>query len=356
MLYAVVLAGGSGTRLWPQSRRGRPKQFLSLDGQSTLLQATVRRVAPLIAPERVLIATGADYVDLVRAQLPDLPASSLLVEPVGRGTAACIGLAALALQRRDPAAIMAVLSADHVIHDAAGLCAALRFAADLAAQGHLVTIGITPQTPSTAYGYIRQGAPIAAQEDWQAYQVAAFVEKPDAARAALYVAQGDYLWNAGIFVWQAATIWQQIQQHCPALGAGLQRIAADWDTPQAAASLARLFPELPALPIDIAVMERTARAVVIPAALGWSDVGDWAALGELLPRDAAGNGVLGRHLGLDTHNTLVVGDGRLIATIGVRDLVVIDTPDALLICPRDRTQEVRVLVAQLAVSPYHHVL
>ena len=352
-MYALVLAGGSGTRLWPYSRSKQPKQFLSLDGRATMLQATVDRVRSIIPAERVYVATGAAYADMAAEQLPDVPRENILVEPTGRGTAPCIGLAALHLRRRDPDAVMAVLSADHSVTHADRLCQALMFGAALAHQGRLVTLGIEPTAPSTGYGYIRRGALIEQTEGAAAYAVDGFVEKPNADRARAYLERGDYLWNAGMFVWRAERILEELAAHRPALAGALSLIDAAIGTVHEQAVLEAVWRDIENVAIDVAVMERTAHAVVIPAALGWSDVGDWASLADILPRDERGNSVIGAHIGVDTHNSLIYGDGRVVATIGVEDLVIVDTHDVLLICPRERAQEVKALVAQLRERHEH---
>lgn len=346
-MYALILAGGSGTRLWPYSRSDRPKQFLSLDGGTTMLQATVERTLPIIRPERVYVATGEAYADLVAEQLPEVPRENILVEPAGRGTAPCIGLAALHLRRRDPDAVMAVLSADHRIEDAAGLCAALAAGERAARQGFLVTLGITPDEPSTGYGYIRRGELLADDGAWRVFRVGAFAEKPGAEQARAYLAGGDYLWNAGMFVWRADRILAELAAHRPQVAGPLALIEAALGGPLERAILRAVWPRIENVAIDVAVMERTGRAVVIPADLGWSDVGDWAALADALGRDEHGNAVVGASVGLGTRNSLIYGGERVIATLGVSDLLIVDTPDALLICSREHAQDVKALVAQV---------
>jgi mannose-1-phosphate guanylyltransferase len=343
-MYALILAGGCGTRLWPYSRDRQPKQFLSLSGERTMLQATVERVRPLIPLQRVFVATGAAYVDMVAQQLPELPRDNILAEPFGRGTAPCIGLAALSLRSRDPDAVMAVLSADHRIERADQFRATLANGAKLAQQGHLVTIGIQPSAPSAAYGYIRRGAALDHQGRMEAYQVEAFAEKPDEARARAYLASGDYLWNAGMFVWRADRILEELALHWPQLSEALIAIDAAKDMPdqQLAAWAA-----IESAPIDVAVMERTDRAVVIPCDLGWSDVGDWAALADTLPVDEYGNAVIGTHINLNTYDSLIYSGRRVVATIGVTELVIVDMDDVLLVCSRSRTQDVKAIVAQV---------
>ncbi len=346
-LYALILAGGSGTRLWPCSRSERPKQFLALHGERTMLQETVDRVLPLVSPDRIFVATGDCYADLVAEQLPDVPRENILAEPSGRGTAPCIGLAALHMRRRDPGAVMAVLSADHRIEHDAAFCAMLTAGAELAEQGLLVTLGIEPTAPSPAYGYIQRGTTLGTVAGHEAYRVAGFVEKPHIERAREYLATGEYVWNAGMFVWRADRILEEMTEHRPALSAGLRTIECAFDTPAARAVLDAVWPTLANEPIDVAVMEQTKHAAMLPANLGWSDVGDWAALAETLPNDQAGNAVVGSHIGIDTRNTLVFGNGRVIATIGLDDFVIVDTHDVLLICPRQRTQDVKQLVTRL---------
>jgi len=346
-MYALVLAGGSGTRLWPYSRSGKPKQFLSLAGEQTMLQQTVERILPIVPLEQIYIATGEAYTDLVAEQLPGIPRENILAEPSGRGTAPCIGWAALHLRRRDPDAVMAVLSADHCIERGDLFCEILQAGETLAQQGHLVTLGITPTEPSTGYGYIRRSEQIGQHGTHTSYKVAAFVEKPNAALAQAYVASGEYLWNAGMFVWRADRVLEELRNHRPAVADALDNIDITLGTEHEQQALQTIWNTIENVAIDVAVMERTADAAVIPADLGWSDVGDWSALAETLPRDETGNAIVGNHVGLDTHGTLVYGNGRVIATIGLEDFVIVDTHDVLLICPRERTQDVKALVAQV---------
>jgi mannose-1-phosphate guanylyltransferase len=343
-MYALILAGGCGTRLWPYSRDRQPKQFLNLSGERTMLQATVERVRPLIPFERVFVATGAAYVDMVAQQLPEIPRANILAEPVGRGTAPCIGLAALHLHRRDPDAVMVVLSADHQIEHADRFHAAMTGGAELAQQGHLVTLGIQPSAPSTAYGYIRCGTQLGHSSELEAYQVAMFAEKPDEVRARAYLASGDYLWNAGMFVWRADRILEELARNQPALSDALIAIDAANGMPEQQLAA---WAAIEAAPIDVAVMERTDRAVVIPCDLGWSDVGDWAALADTLPVDEYGNAVVGTHINLNTYDSLIYGGRRVVATIGVTELVIVDMDDVLLVCPRSRAQDVKAIVAQV---------
>jgi mannose-1-phosphate guanylyltransferase len=312
-----------------------------------MLQATVERIAPIIPAERIFISTGPAYAELVAEQLPELLRENILIEPAGRGTAPCIGLAALHLRRRHPDAVMAVLSADHRIGDADQLCAALAFGDTLAQQNHLVALGIEPSTPSTAYGYMRRGRLIEQHGSLAAHAVGAFAEKPDPARARDYLARGDYLWNAGIFVWRAERILEELALHRPELAEALACIDQALEMPERPAALRAAWEAIDDLAIDVAVMERTERAVVIPCAFDWSDIGDWATFAELQPVDEYGNAVVGAHVGLNTYDSLIYAGRRVVATIGVTELVIVDTDDALLICPRERAQDVQAIVAHV---------
>ncbi|HYN93232.1 MAG TPA: mannose-1-phosphate guanylyltransferase [Pilimelia sp.] len=356
MLYAVIPAGGSGTRLWPLSRAGHPKFLHALTGTpATLLQATVSRLAPLSGPGRTFVVTGAAHVAAVARQLPELPEENILVEPSPRDSCAAIGLAAAVISRRDPDAIMGSFAADHLIADADGYVEVVRQAALGAAAGHLMTLGITPTRPETGYGYLRCGAPLA---DGPVRRVEAFTEKPAYDVAVDYVESGRYLWNAGMFLWRVEAFLAELARQQPALHAGLTEIAAAWGTDRQDVVLADLWPTLPRISVDYAVMEGAAAAglvATVPGDFGWTDVGDFHTVGDMLPADADGNVVLGAAEGekpgvlLDDCRGLVVvpHSGRLIAALGLRDLIVVDTPDVLLLCPRGRAQAVKRLVDEL---------
>jgi len=358
MLHAVILAGGSGTRLWPLSRTGYPKQFLTLLGTHTLLQQTVLRLGESVPPDRLWIVTGKEQEWVVRSQLSTLPGLSgdtarVLVEPLPKNTAAAVGLAAVHVRRQDPQAVMAVLPADHWIEHQSAFVVLMQSAAGLARQGVLVTLGIVPARPETGYGYIRRGAPFAAPQatllpdGQEAYHVERFVEKPDLLTAQRYLASGTYYWNAGIFLWQASTILEEIAAYLPALHEGLEEIAQCLDSDNAADTLAAVYPRLESVSIDSGVLEKSARLVVVPADIGWSDLGDWTTIHRLSPRDARGNALSPTVFDLESENSFVYSSQRTIATIGLKNTVVVDVEDALLICSNDRVQEVKAVVHQL---------
>ena len=344
-LYALIMAGGSGTRLWPRSRPQHPKQFLDITGDLTMLQEAQVRLVPLIPPERVWVATNQGYVDIVKRQLPVVPVANILGEPAGRGTAAAIGLAAIHLRRREPGAVMVVLTADHLIKDTQTFRSALAAATEVAEDGWLVTLGIRPTYPETGYGYVQRGEPLRAVDGIEAYRVARFAEKPDGATAEQFLRTGEYAWNSGMFIWQVERILGEMEQHMPELYAGLIEIERSLGTPEADRILAQVWPNLPNKTIDYGIMEKAKRVAVLPVEIGWNDVGSWAAVYDVLPHDEHDNAVVGRHLTTGTRGSLVYAPKRLVATFGLEDMIVVDTEDVILIGPRSQSQDVKQLVA-----------
>lgn len=346
--YAVILAGGGGTRLWPRSRRSRPKQFLDLAGEETMLQAAYARIAPILPPERVLVITNVEYTETVQQQLPALPAHNIVGEPAGRGTAPAIGLAAILLQRRDPAAIMAVLTADHLISRQETFRRVLLATARVAATPRrLVTLSITPTFAETGYGYVERGEEVDRVHGFVAYRVQRFTEKPNRQTAERFVASGRYAWNSGMFIWHIDSILDEMARQMPTLRAHLATIAAALGTPDEAAVFAAVWPQIRAETIDFGIMEGARDVVTLPVDIGWNDVGSWAALADELPANEEGNVVHGPHVLIDTHDSFIFSDGRLIATIGLDNMIVVDTRDALLICPRSRAQDVKKVTEAL---------
>jgi mannose-1-phosphate guanylyltransferase len=344
-VFAIIMAGGGGTRLWPASRRRRPKQFLPLlPGGETLLGATVARLTTIAPPERILIVTARGQVDEVRRTAPSVPAANVVVEPQARNTAACIGLGAVEAMRRDPDAILAVLPSDqHILHTDR-FAAALREAVAVARRGLVVTIGIRPDRPETGYGYIEVGAPLDGAEAARA--VARFVEKPDRPTAERYLAAGTYLWNSGMFFFSARRVLAAISTHLPKLGQILDAIAADPARAEA------LYPEAPSTSIDYGVMEKLGpgEVAVVPGDLGWNDVGAWSAVPDLGAPDAQGNVTLGGGdaVTVDARGNLVYATaGRVVTALGVDDLCIVATDDAVLVLPKSRAQDVREIVRAL---------
>jgi len=342
--YVVIMAGGSGTRFWPASRRARPKQFLPIGGTTSLLRQTVERVLPEFDWSRILVVTGQAHAEHARLELPELPVENVLVEPAARNTAACIGWATRVLLARDPDAAACVLPSDHFVSDAALFCrhlkAALRAAREVKT---IVLLGLMPTHPETGYGYIERGEAHGESLGFPLNAVKRFVEKPDRATALGYLSAGTYLWNSGMFVFPANVMDAAISKHLPALASGLDRLASE--------DLGAVYPTLPSTSIDYGVMEKAGNLLVLPANFPWSDVGSWDAAYELHPRDESGNVLLGAALAVGTKNTFVdARSGRTVAIVGLEDVVVVDTPDALLIARRGQSQDVKLVVDALTAA------
>lgn len=351
MLHAMIMAGGGGTRFWPRSRQARPKQFLALGGERTLIQQAIDRIdACALPPARAWVITGAAYVDETRRQLPAVPAAHVVGEPTGRDTAACVGLGAALIARTDPDATILVTPADHVIEPLAEFRRAVHVAEQMADETPeaILTFGIAPTFPSAGYGYIWRGPQHAQRQGVSVYQVQRFLEKPKPDVAERLFASGEYFWNSGIFVWKAATILAALRERKPALHAAVSRIAEAWGSPRGQELLDREYPQIEKTSIDYAVMQDHKPVLVVQAPYRWDDVGSWLALERMRPQDAAGNTVQAEHVGLDTKNCVVVGEpGRLIATIGVSDLLIVQDGDATLVAHRRDEETVKKLVTDL---------
>ena len=354
MLHAVIPAGGSGTRLWPLSRAGNPKFLHPLTGSTlTLLQATVERLAPLAPADQTYVVTGVAHAAAVARQLPELPTENILVEPSPRDSCAAIGLAAAVIALRDPHAVMGSFAADHLVRDHERFIAVLRQAIDGAREGHLMTVGITPTHPETGYGYLECGDVLGGGP---VQRVQEFKEKPSFDIARTYVESGHYLWNPSMFVWQVDVFLRELARQQPELHAGLSTIASAWHTSAREEVLGQVWPTLPKISVDYAVMEGAAAAglvATVPGDFGWNDVGDFHTLGDILPGDEsanvviepASNGEKADVMLLDSTGVVVVPhSGRHVSVLGMHDVIVVDTPDAVLVCPRDRAQEVKKLV------------
>lgn len=343
-MFGVVLAGGSGTRFWPLSREEYPKQLLKIFGNQTLIQATLDRVSDLISPKDLYIVTNPQQTEQIKFQLP-LASPQFISEPVGRNTAAAIGLAAITLRKRNPDGTMVVLSADHLIQNPAALLKALQLADGTAQAGYLVTLGAKPTRPETAYGYIQKGLPI--PDHPSAFAVKRFIEKPGIDLAQEYLERGDTLWNTGIFIWKISTILEEIGRLLPDLIERLQEIERTIGTGEEEETLQRIYPQLSPISIDYSVLEKSDRLAVIPCEMEWEDVGSWNALDEVIPKDADGNIIAGNVVNVGSRDSIIYADKRLVAVVGLKDVVVADTDDATLVCSKEKAQEVKKVVQAL---------
>ena len=349
--YAVIMAGGGGTRLWPVSRRERPKQLLPLLDDKTLFQSTVKRLENFFPPERILVVTVTEQASEMQKQAPEIPLENYLIEPAPRGTASVVGLAAAVLRKRDPDAMMSVLPSDHFIRNRDLFHYLMREAFQVAEKGYLVTLGITPTYPSTGYGYIQQGEALDGEFKYPVYTVKRFIEKPNEETAQQLLRMGDHSWNSGMFIWHAGDILAEIEKQMPQLSDVVSKISEAWDTPQRDEILNSLWYDLKNETVDFGIMEHAEKVAVLPAGgLGWSDVGSWDSLIEVLLPDMNGNiAQNAQHLALDSHNSLIYSNDnqRLVVTIGVDDMVLVDTGDVLLVCKSDQAQKVRDVVEHL---------
>ncbi|MBN1464685.1 mannose-1-phosphate guanylyltransferase [candidate division KSB1 bacterium] len=343
--YAVILAGGVGSRFWPKSRESKPKQYLSLIDEGTLLQNTAARLRGLFTEDSIFVVSNRDQENLLHAQLPWLPNDHVFFEPMGRNTAPAIGLAAIHLIESDPDAHMVVLPADHRITNTQLFLDTLQLAIDFVQddQNALVTFGIKPSYPATGYGYIESGAPVRRK----AFRVTRFTEKPNRELATEFIRQGNYFWNSGMFVWRAATILKEIERYMPEWHAGLLDIQSALCSDNHASVCEKVYSSLRGQSIDFGVMEKADHVYVVQADFGWSDLGTWEQVYNSSPKDENGNVIKGRPLLLNVSNSYIDADDRLVSIIGVEDLIVIDQPDALLICKKEKSQDVRWVAKEL---------
>lgn len=346
--YALIMAGGGGTRLWPMSRKNRPKQMLPLVSEESMFRVSVMRLTPLFPIERVFVVTGANQVEDLKADVPELPTENFIIEPFGQDSGPAAGLGVAHLQSLNPEAVVAILTADHYIEDVEGFRQALAAAHTAAMQDYIVTLGIKPTYAATGFGYIQRDGELTTINGFQVYHSAGFKEKPDEKTAHHFYESGLYAWNSGMFIWKAARAMEAFQQHAPKIHENLVKIQQQFATESYLQTINTVWKDMPKISIDFAVMEKAEKVAMIPVNIGWNDIGSWAAVHEILASSVNDNIQMGttEHINIDSRGTLVHSK-RLVVTIGLDDLVVIDTDDVLLICPRDRAQDVRQAVQQL---------
>ena len=353
-LYALVLSGGAGTRLWPRSRRRKPKQFLDLTGERTMLQDTVSRVSELIPMERIFVAAPPEHRALIHEQLPDLRSDHIVVEPYPRGNAAAIGLSMAALHAFDPDAVVAVLPSDHVVTKNAAFRSVLIAATAAAEAGYLVTLGVRPERPDTGFGYIEAGEVLPIDATLEVRRVNRFIEKPKRESAERMLAAGGYYWNAGMFVWRVSEILAAYREHLPRTAAAMDALSEAVGTPRYESVLAEVWEETDRTTIDYGIAERAKNMAVVPADIGWQDVGNWSRLADLAK--ASLNRSADEHIAEDSVGNYVYVPGKTTVTIGVNDLIVVETDDVLFIAPKDRAEEVKAVVDRLAREEKEHLL
>jgi len=351
------MAGGSGTRFWPKSREQRPKQLLEIAGPGTMLQNTVRRLLPLLPIDNVFVVSTQVQAEEIARQLPELPAANLLIEPVGKNTAPCIGLGAVYMRRIAADGVMVVLPADHLIDDDEAFRSTLRAGEKIAAaHGKMVTIGIQPFYPATGYGYIQCGAVQMHADDLPAYCVKTFAEKPNLETAERFLRSGDFLWNSGIFIWKISTILEQIEELLPQLHDSLLEIEQHIGTHDEKQTIDRVYRQIKSISIDYGVMEGARDVLVLPAKFRWNDLGSWDEVYKMKLQDGEQNVTLSPSVLLECDGCLIDSPDRVVAAVGLKDIVVINTPDAMLICPRDRAQDVKDLVELLRRKKFNNLL
>jgi len=354
-MHAVIIAGGSGTRFWPKSRENLPKQLLNISGQETLIQNTVGRISSIISAENIWVITNEQHAFETCYQLKKMgfPPSQLLTEPIARNTAAAIGYSAKILSQRNPDAIMAVFPADHVITTIEPFLKLLKQAETIANENHLVTLGIKPTSPETGYGYIKQGKAI----EENSFKVDRFIEKPDKLTAEKYLKEGSYYWNSGIFVWKVSTLLNEISLYLPKLHEQLEELTSNtapikgkYPYQKLSESGKKIFHSLESVSIDHGVMEKSTNVAVLPAEIGWNDVGTWTSLAEISKNDSHGNVINGNVVSVENSDSIIQAENRLVAALGLKNIIVVDTPDALLVCAKERAQDIKKIVEKIKLE------
>ncbi len=352
--YALIMAGGTGTRFWPKSRLHRPKQLLKFFGGQSLLRETALRILPLLPWSHIYVVTNQSYEPSIREELPELPSANIILEPENKDTAACIGLSAVRLSCVDSRAVMICMPADHYISETDAFCRTVDQGVVLAGRKEcLITIGIPPTSPKTNFGYIKRGEQLDVDSlSGPVFMVDQFLEKPSRQRAMSFLKAGNYLWNSGIFIWQAGTILKAIERYMPKLSAGLSKIKEFYGTSEDNKVTAEEYSKIAAMSVDYGIMERATEVLVLPGHFQWEDLGSWSALENILAPDSYGNVASGQHLGMDTSGCIIDSEEKLVATIGLRDLIIINTNDAVLVCAKDRDQDIKMLVESLGAADY----
>lgn len=345
---AVIMAGGKGERFWPKSRTNLPKQFLNISGSKSMIQHTIDRLRKLIDISQIFIVTNELYAELIHIQVPDLPLENIIIEPEGRNTAPCVGLASIIIEEKFPDSTMIVLPSDHIIENEDGFVHILKTAIEVSSEGNnLVTLGIEPSYPETGYGYIESTKVVRELNSLEVHKVSKFVEKPNMITAQSYIEQGNYFWNSGIFVWRNKVIQAYIKELMPEMHQLLEDMKLSFLTEDRNATIKKMFPLMPDQSIDYGIMEKVDNIYVIPCIFGWDDVGSWTALERINTKDDNGNVIKGNILNLDTKDCIIESNGKLIATLGIQDLIIVDTEDVTLICSKDKAQEVKTLLKEL---------
>jgi mannose-1-phosphate guanylyltransferase len=356
-MYAAIIAGGSGTRLWPKSRQEKPKQFQALYSEQTLLQETVKRLEPMVPRENIYVIANRSHEATVREQLEWLGPDNYVGEPVGKDTAPAVGVISTIIHHKDPDAVILITPSDHVIVKENLFRHLLVVAEHVAAEGpNVVTIGIKPTSPETGYGYIQMSEKHRTIDEVDVHEVVSFKEKPDLPTAQEYVTSWHYVWNSGMFIWSAKTVLDLFRQHAPDIHKLLTRYDAAIGTPNEARVFEEVYEAVPRVSVDYAIMEHADRVFVIPASIGWSDLGSWASLHDIMKSDEAGNAVAGQHVGVDTYNCLIHSRDRLIATVGLDNMVVVDGGEVILVMPKDRSQDVKRLLEEVKKQAKEHYL
>jgi mannose-1-phosphate guanylyltransferase len=354
-VYVAIMAGGGGTRFWPWSREKRPKQVLPIISKRSMIWETVDRLRPFIAPEKIFIVTSRSQAEDLHRQVPQVPRRNLLLEPVGKNTAPCLCLAALHIQKIDPTAVMVALPADHFISDRPGFLKTLRAAVKFAAtQNLLITLGIRPTEPETGYGYIQKGGTLGSVQGLPVFRAKTFREKPTLSKARAYLRRGDYFWNSGIFIWQAGVFLKAVKKFLPRLYGEMMPLQDSLGSPRERRALEKIYARAQSVSVDYGIMEKADNVALMEARFSWNDVGSWAALGKIWPKDREGNTLSGgtkrapvRILAIDSSGCVIRGEEKLIAVIGLQDFIVIEAGNAFLVCPRERAQEVRRVLQEL---------